>query len=196
MPTIVKPVACTFLFVVFVFYACKNQGCDNSASVNNDSLSAKQIIPAKNRDSTKLKKIDFHKLYGNWIQYDTEYAGKFTEIKTLLKDTTRLINKIEWYRNHGGCDGGCIFASRFTKDGILQKRMDDAGEVYSFKIDSVKNDIVVLTHMFKGKKSPADTMWNIQITYLDDNFLLEYYPGEKGKTGRTEMFKRTNWNFQ
>lgn len=188
----IKQRTISFLFASFILFSCNNSNNYGLASVNKDSTIDKKNQPVK-IDSSKLKKkINFNLLYGNWIKYDTVYEGKYISVKPLFKDTDTLVKRIEGYRKRGMCDGGCIFASKFTRDGWLYTRSDDIGESYPMTVDSGKNIIFCYTHMIHGNKAPADTII-IEITYLDDKFLLEYYPG---KPGATEMFKRTKWDFR
>jgi hypothetical protein len=192
MQRLLKYFAYCFPVGAFILFSCANTANSNNLAATGDTLSHKTIVQLLRIDSNKLKeKINFNLLYGNWLLYDTEFVGKYTDVIPLFKDTAALVKKIEGYRKRHMCDGGCVFGSKFTRDGMLYKRIDDYGESYSIKIDSVNNTITCLQRE-NGAKAPPSVVWKIEITYLDDNYLLEYYPHKKGKPGRTEMLKRTN----
>jgi hypothetical protein len=152
-------------------------------AVRDKAASEKCALEAKN------KRMNLSLLYdSDWLKFDTAYAGRCCDIRRLLEDTARLRAKATDHRKRGMCDGGCVFGYRFKRSGMLEIRDDDTGAMYSVLIDSSNS---LITAYYKPRCAPADTVWKMEVTYLDDKYFLGYYYWAKLAVKKcTCLFKR------
>lgn len=167
------------LVTVFCFSLCQMQCGDRvpQESVNHAEDSMRHDNAAGSATGAVTvpikKQIDYSRLCGKWIKYDTVYKGRITSPDVVQKDIRHLQQKIDQLRKTGKCDGGCLFSSTYAADGSLHKRIDDHGEELRYCIDSANNKMVLLSGGKRAAKQ--DTINIVEITYLDDRYLLEYY---------------------
>ncbi|HXC03726.1 MAG TPA: hypothetical protein VNZ86_03190 [Bacteroidia bacterium] len=176
-----------FILSLLFLSSCSSPDPAPKTGIEKDPLSAPDATP---QHPAPEKKVDLALLYGTWVEMDSVYEGVFSDVNPLLKDSIRWRQKHQNDIQMGHCDGGCIFAWKFKPDGTVHHRMDDTGTSYDYLLDSTRN---MITLYRKPKHDPADTLWKIEITYLDVKYMLEvYHTGSPHTTkNHTHFLKRT-----